>query len=80
MVSHQTDDNPYDLIVTHRGMAGKLRKGEKIPKRPLPEFEESGGFDTSTLCFISKDRKNAIAMYGKAIIVFEEFCCVLAVS
>ena len=25
-------------------MAGKLRKGERIPRRPLPEFEESGGF------------------------------------
>ena len=24
-------------------MAGKLRKGERIPRRPLPEFEESGG-------------------------------------
>ena len=25
-------------------MAGKLRKGERIPRRPLPEFEESAGF------------------------------------
>ena len=25
-------------------MAGKLRKGERIPRRPLPEFEESGAF------------------------------------
>ena len=25
-------------------MAGKLRKGERIPRRPLPEFEESGSF------------------------------------
>lgn len=25
-------------------MAGKLRKGERIPRRALPEFEESGGF------------------------------------
>lgn len=23
-------------------MAGELRKGERIPRRPLPEFEESG--------------------------------------
>lgn len=25
-------------------MAGELRKGERIPRRPLPQFEESGGF------------------------------------
>ena len=25
-------------------MAGELRKGERIPRRPLPEFEESSGF------------------------------------
>ncbi|MGB1474958.1 MAG: hypothetical protein ACPG73_02020 [Candidatus Poseidoniaceae archaeon] len=24
-------------------MAGELRKGERIPRRPLPEFSESGG-------------------------------------
>ena len=23
-------------------MAGELRKGERIPRRPLPEFEEAG--------------------------------------
>jgi len=24
-------------------MAGELRKGERIPRRPLPEFHEAGG-------------------------------------
>ena len=24
-------------------MAGDLRKGERIPRRPLPEFSEAGG-------------------------------------
>ena len=24
-------------------MAGELRKGERIPRRPLPEFSEAGG-------------------------------------
>ena len=25
-------------------MAGELRKGERIPRRPLPEFSEAGTF------------------------------------
>lgn len=25
-------------------MAGELRDGERIPRRPLPEFEEAGSF------------------------------------
>tara|TARA_B100001142_G_scaffold278920_1_gene289274 strand:+ start:269 stop:487 length:219 start_codon:yes stop_codon:yes gene_type:complete len=25
-------------------MAGELRKGERIPRRPLPKFEEAGSF------------------------------------
>ena len=36
------DGNPYDPIARHTTMAGELRKGERIPRRPLPEFAESG--------------------------------------
>ncbi len=36
------DGNPYDPIARHTIMAGDLRKGERIPRRPLPEFAESG--------------------------------------
>lgn len=32
-------------------MAGQLRKGERIPRRPLPEFEEAG----SLAAAISRD-------------------------
>ena len=42
MVSHDLDGNPYDPIARHTTMAGELRKGERIPRRPLPEFAESG--------------------------------------
>ena len=37
------DGKPYDPIALHRFMAGELRKGERIPRRALPEFEEAGG-------------------------------------
>ena len=30
-------------------MAGELRKGERIPRRPLPEFEETGGFRSALM-------------------------------
>ena len=42
LVSHHLDGNPYDPIAPHTTMAGELRKGERIPRRPLPEFAESG--------------------------------------
>tara|TARA_B100000131_G_scaffold188258_1_gene181209 strand:+ start:3394 stop:3666 length:273 start_codon:yes stop_codon:yes gene_type:complete len=42
LVSHDLDGNPYDPIARHTTMAGELRKGERIPRRPLPEFAESG--------------------------------------
>tara|TARA_B100001248_G_scaffold250690_1_gene225030 strand:- start:165 stop:500 length:336 start_codon:yes stop_codon:yes gene_type:complete len=34
--------NRYDPITTRRSMAGKSGKGERIPRRPLPKFEEAG--------------------------------------
>ena len=42
MVSHNFYDKPYDPIARHISMAGELRKGERIPRRPLPDFAESG--------------------------------------
>ncbi len=42
LVSHHFDGNPYDPIAHHITMAGELRKGERIPRRPLPEFAEAG--------------------------------------
>jgi len=44
LLSQYHNDNPYDLIDTHRAMAGELRKGERIPRRELPKFDESGTF------------------------------------
>ena len=38
MTSHMTQ-----LLLTSN-MAGELRKGERIPRRELPEFEEAGSF------------------------------------
>ncbi len=38
MTSHMTQ-----LLLTSI-MAGELRKGERIPRRELPEFEEAGSF------------------------------------
>lgn len=38
MTSHMTQ-----LLFTSN-MAGELRKGERIPRRPLPKFEEAGSF------------------------------------
>ena len=38
MTSHMTP-----LLFTSN-MAGELRKGERIPRRPLPKFEEAGSF------------------------------------
>ena len=34
----------YDLCPTGYVMAGELRDGERIPRRPLPEIEEAGSF------------------------------------
>ncbi|HJM55213.1 MAG TPA: hypothetical protein QGI72_03090 [Poseidonia sp.] len=34
----------YDLCAQRRIMPGDVRKGERIPRRPLPEFEEAGSF------------------------------------
>jgi len=34
----------YDLCLVPRGMAGDVRDGERIPRRPAPEFEEAGSF------------------------------------
>lgn len=34
----------YDLCHQGRIMAGDVREGERIPRRPLPEFEEAGSF------------------------------------
>lgn len=45
MVSHHFDGNPYDPIAHHINMAGELRKGERIPRRPLPEFAEAGSLN-----------------------------------
>ena len=42
LVSHHLDGNPYDPIAPHTTMAGELRKGVRIPRRPLPEFAEAG--------------------------------------
>jgi hypothetical protein len=42
LVSHISNGNPYDPIARHTIMAGELRKGERIPRRPLPDFAESG--------------------------------------
>ncbi|MAH91137.1 MAG: hypothetical protein CMA11_05150 [Euryarchaeota archaeon] len=41
MTTHMTQ-----LLFT-RNMAGDLRKGERIPRRELPEFEEAGGLSTA---------------------------------
>ena len=30
----------YDLLMPRRFMSGELRKGERIPRRAPPEFEE----------------------------------------
>lgn len=45
LVSHHFDGNPYDPIARHAIMAGELRKGERIPRRPLPEFAEAGSLN-----------------------------------
>ena len=42
LVSHKLDGKPYDPIARHTTMAGELRKGERIPRRPLPDFAEAG--------------------------------------
>lgn len=42
LVSHILNGNPYDPIARHAIMAGELRKGERIPRRPLPDFAEAG--------------------------------------
>ncbi|MBR68248.1 MAG: hypothetical protein CMA86_01895 [Euryarchaeota archaeon] len=34
----------YDLLMPRRFMSGELRKGERIPRRAPPEFEEAGSF------------------------------------
>ncbi|MBA88628.1 MAG: hypothetical protein CMB16_05115 [Euryarchaeota archaeon] len=52
LISHQQfDKNSYDLSTFTTIMAGQLRKGERIPRRPLPEFEEAG----SLAAAISRD-------------------------
>jgi hypothetical protein len=38
MASHMTQ------FLFTPNMAGELRKGERIPRRPLPKFEEVGSF------------------------------------
>ena len=42
LVSHNLYGKPYDPIARHTTMAGELRKGERIPRRPLPDFAEAG--------------------------------------
>lgn len=34
----------YDLCRQRRIMAGDVREGERIPRKPLPEFEEVNSF------------------------------------
>ena len=34
----------YHRIAFAEVMSGDLRKGERIPRRPAPEFEEAGSF------------------------------------
>lgn len=34
----------YDPYPSRRFMAGDVREGERIPRRPAPEFEEAGSF------------------------------------
>jgi hypothetical protein len=34
----------YDLCSLGRDMAGDVRPGERIPRRPAPEFEEASSF------------------------------------
>ena len=34
----------YDLCRCGRSMSGEVRKGERIPRRPAPEFEEASSF------------------------------------
>ena len=41
---HYWNDNPYDPITPHRDMAGEIRSGEKIQRRPLPDYETAGSF------------------------------------
>ena len=42
-------------------MAGELRKGERIPRRPLPEFSEVGGLGAG----IKRDGLLKIALEDK---------------
>ena len=42
MISQHINGNPYDPSPNQRSMAGELRDGERIPRRPLPEFSEAG--------------------------------------
>ena len=36
--------NAYDLKALGRTMSGEVRKGERIPRRDPPEFEEASSF------------------------------------
>ena len=45
------NNNSYDPSTLDSHMAGDVRKGEKIPRRPLPEFNEAGSLSNA----ISRD-------------------------
>ena len=45
------NDNPYEQEIFGRNMSGEIKKGERIPRKPLPEFSEAGNLSAA----ISRD-------------------------
>ena len=45
------NDNPYEQEIFGRNIGGEIKKGERIPRKPLPEFNEAGNLSAA----ISRD-------------------------
>ena len=52
------NDNPYEQEIFGRNMSGEIKKGERIPRKPLPEFSEAGNLSAA----ISRD-----GLFGSAL-------------
>ncbi|RAH15827.1 MAG: hypothetical protein CMB20_001150 [Methanobacteriota archaeon] len=52
------NDNPYEQEIFGRNMSGEIKKGERIPRKPLPEFNEAGNLSTA----LSRD-----GLFGSAL-------------
>lgn len=67
------NDNPYEEATNGRVMSGEIKKGERIPRRAPPEFNEAGKLSTALsrdgLLGTALDDKNEFGPHAMMILL-----------